>query len=78
MEDKIFTTGGINENVVIISHSLVLNYLVYILQNLDFQSDLLYLFEHGMGCILHKEHGKTLFRMIELRKFYENNEEETI
>ena len=64
------TSGGTNENIVVISHSLTLNYLIYILHDIGFQSELHYLFEHGMGCILKKEHGKMVFRVTELRKFY--------
>ena len=76
--EYIHTSGGTNENIVIISHSLTLNYLIYILHNIGFQSELNYLFEHGMGCILSKEHGKMVFRIAELNRFYENVTKEKI
>ncbi|OLS29452.1 MAG: putative phosphoserine phosphatase 2 [Candidatus Heimdallarchaeota archaeon LC_2] len=71
IQKYIFTSGGTNENLVIISHSLTLIYLIYVLHNIGFQPELNYLFEHGMGCILNKEHGKMVFRIVELKKMYE-------
>lgn len=78
VQNVIYPTGGTNENLIIISHSLTLNYLIYILQNIGFQSELLYLFEHGMGCVLNKEYGKMVFRMTELTKYYDITDQETI
>ena len=54
---------------------MTLNYLIYILQKLDFQDELLYIFEYGMGCIINKEYGKMIFRMIEFSKLYEKAED---
>ena len=68
-------SGGTNETFLIISHSLTLNYLIYILQNIGFQDDLLYLFEYGMGCIINKEYEKLIFRMIEFSNFFEKSED---
>ncbi|MFV2015441.1 MAG: histidine phosphatase family protein, partial [Candidatus Heimdallarchaeota archaeon] len=62
VDKYINTSGGTNEGILIISHSLTLNYLIYILQKLDFQDELLYIFEYGMGCIINKEYGKMIFR----------------
>ncbi|MHA2278056.1 MAG: histidine phosphatase family protein [Candidatus Kariarchaeaceae archaeon] len=68
------TSRGTNEVTLIVSHSLILNYLIYILQKLGFQPELLYLFEYGMGCIINKEYGQTVFRMIEFRNYYDKIE----
>ncbi|MCE7734268.1 MAG: histidine phosphatase family protein [Candidatus Heimdallarchaeota archaeon] len=70
IDKYINTSGGTNQSILIVSHSLTLNYLIYILQNLGFQDELLYLFEYGMGCIINKEYGKLIFRMIEFTNFY--------
>lgn len=70
VDKYISTSGGTNQNILIVSHSLTLNYLIYILQKLGFQDELLYLFEYGMGCIINKEYGKLIFRMIEFSNFY--------
>lgn len=70
VDKHISTSGGTNQSILIVSHSLTLNYLIYILQKLGFQDELLYLFEYGMGCIINKEYGKLIFRMIEFSNFH--------
>jgi broad specificity phosphatase PhoE len=74
IETFLNTSRGTNEVTLIISHSLILNYIIYILQKLGFQPELLYLFEYGMGCVINKEYGQSVFRMIEFRNFYDKVE----
>lgn len=66
----IFTrTFGMSSQTLVVSHSLTLNYLLYIILDMGFKETLLFQFEPGMGCIIKKGLSNSNFQMIRFDKF---------
>ena len=62
-------TFGMSSQTLVVSHTLTLNYLMYIILKLGFRAELMFQFEPGMGSILKKEHSHPNFQLIMFDKF---------
>ncbi|MCH8908697.1 MAG: histidine phosphatase family protein, partial [Candidatus Heimdallarchaeota archaeon] len=57
------TTVGTTEQIAIISHPLMLNYIMYYLMGIGFQGKLIYKFEYGMCAIVSKDRNALTFQV---------------
>jgi len=57
------TTVGTTEQIAVISHPLMLNYIMYYLMGIGFQNKLLYKFEYGMCAIMSKDRDALTFQI---------------
>lgn len=64
------TPAGITESILIISHPLTLNYMLYLILGMGFQDGIFFQFEHGMACTVNKELSARNFQFQEMRKLY--------